>query len=369
MPSSRSTVDQDVERAFHLLQHCVSLLQPSRRKPDPDLVNARRRLIGVMRLWLTPELVSKDRLLADVAASLSKRTVLTKLLSEATLMKARIACLRRVADEEIRTRLKDQTPTAVCKEEIEHWRTLLPYVRRKPDGSRYIERVDVQAAMFQAMYWSGDLTSFPSWRGASYSLAAACDALARWAHSESGMTTERLRPMSTLVHRLQEHPDWRHVDQHDMADVVSEQVELARDVEELLVELDIAMRPMHRDVSLVAADGSGAISPSEVRAPNEVQAESIASAARPPSNNGVADHPPAALRVSYHEALRGRPDLGLPRTAKTTLRTWCQDPQAAADLGVNPKGKVAAQRPLVDGLIRMHAQKSTRRQPPQKRQT
>jgi hypothetical protein len=82
------------------------------------------------------------------------------------------------------------------------------------------------------------------------------------------------------------------------------------------------------------------------------------------------DAPPtkdSGQRVNYHDALAGRPDLGLPPTAKTTLRTWCRDPQAASDLGVNPQGKVAAQQPLVAGLRRLHAQKSTRRRPPQTR--
>ena len=88
---------------------------------------------------------------------------------------------------------------------------------------------------------------------------------------------------------------------------------------------------------------------------------------RRPGNNQV---PPAAkpeIRVSYHDAIEGRPDLNLPRTARNTLVAWCRNPQTAADLGVNPKGKVAAQQPLVEGLLRLHAQKSTKRQPPQSR--
>ena len=84
----------------------------------------------------------------------------------------------------------------------------------------------------------------------------------------------------------------------------------------------------------------------------------------------LAARQPAAMRddrVTYKEALAGRPDLGLPRTPKTTLRRWCQDPQAASDLGVNPKGKVSAQQPLVSGLLQLHAQKSSKRKPPQQR--
>jgi len=73
------------------------------------------------------------------------------------------------------------------------------------------------------------------------------------------------------------------------------------------------------------------------------------------------------LRVTYREAVEGRDDLGLPRTPKTTLTTWCHDPKTAADLGVIPKGKVAAQQPLVDGLLRLHAQKPPKRCPPQQR--
>jgi hypothetical protein len=73
------------------------------------------------------------------------------------------------------------------------------------------------------------------------------------------------------------------------------------------------------------------------------------------------------LRVSYHDAIKGRPDLNLPRTPKTTLVRWIQAPQSASDLGVNPEGKVNAQMPLVDALLRLHAQRKTRRRPPQMR--
>ena len=75
----------------------------------------------------------------------------------------------------------------------------------------------------------------------------------------------------------------------------------------------------------------------------------------------------AEMRVSYRDAIDGRPDLNLPPTATTTFTRWCKDPQAASDLGVNPEGRVDAQRPLVGGLFRLHAKKSTKRQPPQMR--
>ncbi|MBK8100640.1 MAG: hypothetical protein IPK26_26420 [Planctomycetes bacterium] len=74
------------------------------------------------------------------------------------------------------------------------------------------------------------------------------------------------------------------------------------------------------------------------------------------------------VRISYHDVIDGRPDLGLPRTPKTTYRTWCRDPQAAADLDVNPKGRVAAQQPLLSGLMRLHSQKSANRRPPGRKQ-
>jgi hypothetical protein len=72
----------------------------------------------------------------------------------------------------------------------------------------------------------------------------------------------------------------------------------------------------------------------------------------------------AEMRVNYRDAIDGRPDLNLPRTPPTTLRRWCEDPKAASDLGVNPKGRVDAQQPLVSGLLRLKAKKSTKRQPP-----
>lgn len=77
---------------------------------------------------------------------------------------------------------------------------------------------------------------------------------------------------------------------------------------------------------------------------------------------------PSDVRISYHDVIDGRPDLGLPRTPKTTYRTWCRDPQAAADLDVNPRGKVAAQQPLLSGLLRMHGQKAANRRPPGRKQ-
>lgn len=76
---------------------------------------------------------------------------------------------------------------------------------------------------------------------------------------------------------------------------------------------------------------------------------------------------PPPKRVTFADAVAGRPDLNLPRTPKTTLVRWIKAPQSATDLDVNPKGKVNAQTPLVDGLLRLQAQKKTRRRPPQMR--
>jgi hypothetical protein len=66
------------------------------------------------------------------------------------------------------------------------------------------------------------------------------------------------------------------------------------------------------------------------------------------------DVPAQEQRVSYQDAIDGRSDLGLPPTAKSTLRRWIQNPQAASDLGVNSKGAIIAQEPLVSGLIKRH---------------
>jgi hypothetical protein len=59
-------------------------------------------------------------------------------------------------------------------------------------------------------------------------------------------------------------------------------------------------------------------------------------------------------RVSYDDAVNGRPDLRLPPTHKSTLRRWIQNEQAASDLGVNCKGSIVAQEPLVSALIKRH---------------
>jgi len=74
-----------------------------------------------------------------------------------------------------------------------------------------------------------------------------------------------------------------------------------------------------------------------------------------------------AERVSYLDAINGRVDIGLPPTPKSTLRRWIQNPQSASDLGVNPKGSIVAQQPLVGALIKRHAMQSIKRRPPQPR--
>lgn len=240
MKSNRSTIDQDVDLAFHLLTDYRGLLEPSRHDPDPHLEHARDQLEQVMRKWFPRALASGDRVLAAMSKLIGKRAAAAKRLSKIDLMRARVDCLRAVAKREIDARLMSDSAALVCGDEIKHWRQHLPYVRQRPDGSRHIERADVQAELSRTMYWSINLTEWPSWRGASYSLAAACEALARWAHSERGITLEHLRPVSRLVHRLGEQPDWRIVEPHVVVRVVDEQVDLVRQTEELLVELDFA---------------------------------------------------------------------------------------------------------------------------------
>lgn len=60
-------------------------------------------------------------------------------------------------------------------------------------------------------------------------------------------------------------------------------------------------------------------------------------------------------RVSFSDAVNGRPEHQLPPTAKETLVRWIQNPRTAASLGVDPKGVVDAQMPFIEGLLRLQA--------------
>jgi len=56
---------------------------------------------------------------------------------------------------------------------------------------------------------------------------------------KAGMPVESLRPALRLAQRLRDNPEWTHVDAREAVQVIDEQVALAREVQDLLAEIDL----------------------------------------------------------------------------------------------------------------------------------
>ena len=80
-----------------------------------------------------------------------------------------------------------------------------------------------------------------------------------------------------------------------------------------------------------------------------------------------ADEHVTRQRVTFEDALRGRPDLGLSPTPKSTLQRWIRNPTTASDLGANPKGKFVSQMLYVDMLMTLQARRPKNRAKPQRK--
>lgn len=237
--TQRSTIDQDVERAFDLLRHYQGFLcKPSGSLTDEQTTRAIDQLEGVMRKWLPRAGAAQDRLLDDVCAAIGDREKAARLLANVQLTPALNECMVKVALLAVPANQTAQRATATCRREIQHWRTLLPPVRRGPDQLRHVDPDDRFASRAVGMYWSADLTSRPSRLGASLFLAAACDAVAAAARKQ-GMPVDSLRPALRLAQRLRDNPEWTHVDAREVVQVIDEQVALAREVQDLLAEIDL----------------------------------------------------------------------------------------------------------------------------------
>jgi hypothetical protein len=255
--TQRSTIDQDVERAFDLLRHYQGFLcKPSGSLTDEQTTRAIDQLEGVMRKWLPRAGAAQDRLLDDVCAAIGDREKAARLLANVQLTPALNECMAKVALLVVPTNQTAQRATATCRRELQHWRTLLPPVRRGLDQLRYVDPDDRFASRAVGMYWSADLTSRPSRLGASLFLAAACDAVAAAARKQ-GMPVESLRPALRLAQRLRDNPEWTHVDAREVVQVIDEQVALAREVQDLLAEIDLGIEhppPLSQSHELPEAD-------------------------------------------------------------------------------------------------------------------
>lgn len=80
-----------------------------------------------------------------------------------------------------------------------------------------------------------------------------------------------------------------------------------------------------------------------------------------------ADEHVTRQRVTFDDAVRGRPDLGLPTTPKSTLQRWIRNPATASDLGANPEGKFVNQMLYVDMLMTLQARRPKQREQPQRK--
>jgi hypothetical protein len=236
LATTRSQIDQNVERAFDLLVHYKGLLSDALGCVIPEeLERARAGIEAVMKEWLPRAHPAGNALLHDICAAIGDRDFATRLLASVELWPARNACLQEVARTEIVSNLRSCSATSACRAEIRHWRSFLPPIRRMPNGLRYVDPDYRRAAWAVGSYWSGNLDSRPSRLGASYFLAAVCDAVAA---SRRGMPMPLVRPAHLLAQRLRESPDWARVDAADVVLVIDEQVERTREVEVLLDEID-----------------------------------------------------------------------------------------------------------------------------------
>ncbi|MEO6594320.1 MAG: hypothetical protein ABIP94_06170 [Planctomycetota bacterium] len=235
--TARARVDESVERAFDLLVHYQSLL----RETNPG-VDAERRALAdieeVLRQWLPCAETAGNSPIAEVHSVIGDREAAARVLANVDLRSARIECLQGTARAAFPSTLRPYETTAKCRDEIQHWRGLLPMIRRRHDGQRYVDASDQQAALAVGHCWSNNLDSRPSRLGASLILAAACDAVATAARDVK-VPTAAIRPAMHLAHRLRESPDWTQVDGPDLVGMIDEQVGFARDVGVLLAEIDL----------------------------------------------------------------------------------------------------------------------------------
>lgn len=237
-------LEEDVERAFDLLIHYRGLLQAVGRGGDDADRHALAGLECVLRQWLPLALPASVPVITQVLAVLGNYEAATRALANVDFGEARLASLQELAGAAFPSTMSPDELTRRCRGEIRRWRDLLPAIGRKSDGQRAVDAADRVAAQAVGQYWSSGIERRPSRLGASLRVAAACDGVAMAARRAAGIPTSAIRPAIRLAHRLRESPDWTQVDEHDLLAVLDEQAELARDVEELLAELDLALVPV-----------------------------------------------------------------------------------------------------------------------------
>jgi hypothetical protein len=233
-----SRIDEDVERAFDLMGHYKDLLQefldPGH---DEERQRALPKLEAVLRQWLPRALPANSPLITAVLDAVGHREKAKSLLDATDLWAERKACLTALAAAAPPAGSPAADAIAQCRATMHHWRSQLPGIWRDPNGNRRIGANAQRDARLVGWYWSMSLESRPSRLGASYFLAAACEAVVSAARRE-GIVREDTKPAIRLAQRLREHPDWVGVDEQEVVQVLDEQIELARQVEELLTDIE-----------------------------------------------------------------------------------------------------------------------------------
>ncbi|HEX5050562.1 MAG TPA: hypothetical protein VFZ65_02210 [Planctomycetota bacterium] len=233
-------LDDDVERAFHLLRHYKDFVcAPEWSLKDDTTERAIGQLEDVLRHWLPPALKSNNTFLKRAHDVVGDRAAARVLLAKTDLFKEGLACLDGVARATIPPNAGAEEIVATCRAVAERWCSLQPRVHQRPNGERFVMASDRTAARAPGMYWSIGIKRCPSRVGASLALAVACRALAAAARERDAACN--IAPAVRLDLRLREAPDWARLDDSTVVQIVDEQLTLLRDVQELLGVFEISV--------------------------------------------------------------------------------------------------------------------------------
>lgn len=258
-PSEWYQLAEHVERAYDLMGSYSGLLRhPHSSDLDTDIEWSIWQIEVVMRRWLPQALASGDPLIEKVHRLIGSHREAKQTIDESDRSASRIQCLRSIAE---RAHPK-QTPVhdllAFCREDLLVWRSLLPDQWLSGVGPMRLTLEQRGHMHAPAFYWSMDFDRRCSWEGAAYLLAAGCESMSKMA-TEMGLTTERLRTTLRLALRLREFPGWSSIDDLEIDKFVREQIDLARDFEEVVTEVSLLASIKHprRPEGLSAIEGPG----------------------------------------------------------------------------------------------------------------
>lgn len=238
-PTEWYRVAVQVERSYDLMRSYSGLLKRS----DTGVLASNSnwtiwQIEVVMRRWLPLALPSKDPLIESVYRLIGSHEAAMSEIDGADLHQRCLERLQAIARTVHSTPRPCGALLDACREELRIWRGLLPRNWRSGVGPMHLTNEQRGHLHAPSTYWSLESDQRASWEGAAFILATGCDALCKLA-IEQGMPTERVRAVIRLAQRLREFPGWSSMDNAEIDKFVREQVDLARDFEEVIEEVSL----------------------------------------------------------------------------------------------------------------------------------